>query len=259
MNITLYVVNNPVFTTKGPDHVGFQIIRNGCVDRLESIVQGVRVRDVHNGSVNEHGLVLVTTSDGFKLRYGDNIDGVVFLIDWGMRGDAMAMGLRDIELSISATDPLFGLAGLVASEADHHRCGAQSLMAGYGEALLVHLLRGALDHDALTTGVWAAMSDPRLARSLVAMHDAPEKPWKTEDLADVAGMSRSAFMDRFQSLMGEGPIQYLRRWRMQGAAADLNAGLRLSEVTRRCGYRSVDAFSRAYLRATGHRPTAHKG
>lgn len=238
--------------------MGFQIIRNGCLDRLESIVQGVRVRDVLIGPVQEIGLVLRACGDGYVLGYGDDSDGVVFLIDWGMRGDAVDAGLQNLTLEIPVGDRLHGFATLVSCEADHHRCGAQSLMSGYGEALLVHLLRGALDSGAMTAGVWAAMSDPRLARSLVAMHDAPEKPWKTEDLAEVAGMSRSAFMDRFQGLMGEGPIQYLRRWRMHGAQEDLNAGLRLQDVAQRCGYRSVDAFSRAYLRATGHRPTALK-
>lgn len=238
--------------------MGFQIIRNGCLDRLESIVQGVRVCDVVIGPVPADGLVLRPHEDGFVLGYGAAIDGVVFLIDWGMRGDAVDAGLQDLSLHIPRGDRLFGFAELVMAEADHHRCGAQSLMSGYGEALLVHLLRGALDSGSMTAGVWAAMSDPRLARSLVAMHDAPAKPWKTEDLAEVAGMSRSAFMDRFQALMGEGPIQYLRRWRMHGATEDLNAGLRLQDVATRCGYRSVDAFSRAYLRATGHRPTALK-
>ncbi len=238
--------------------MGFQIIRNGCLDRLESIVQGVRVRDVVMGPIDENGLVLRRTLDGFVLGYGRDLDGVVFLIDWGMRGDAVGVGLVDLTLDIPTGHRLWGFADLIWSEADHHRCGAQSLMSGYGEALLVHLLRGALDSGSMTAGVWAAMSDPRLARSLVAMHDAPSKQWKTEDLAEVAGMSRSAFMESFKGLMGEGPIQYLRRWRMHGAQEDLSAGLRLSEVARRSGYRSVDAFSRAYLRATGHRPTALK-
>jgi transcriptional regulator GlxA family with amidase domain len=37
----------------------------------------------------------------------------------------------------------------------------------------------------------AGMSHPRLAKALVAIHEAPHKPWSLDQLATKAGMSRS--------------------------------------------------------------------
>ncbi|MCG7984673.1 MAG: helix-turn-helix transcriptional regulator [Candidatus Thiodiazotropha lotti] len=71
----------------------------------------------------------------------------------------------------------------------------------------------------------------------------------------LANLSRSAFADRFKTLLGETPINYLGRWRMQ------NAWLWLSEehatiydVAKRCGYESEASFSKAFKKYTGESP-----
>ncbi|MEW8385453.1 MAG: helix-turn-helix transcriptional regulator, partial [Candidatus Thiodiazotropha taylori] len=71
----------------------------------------------------------------------------------------------------------------------------------------------------------------------------------------LANLSRSAFADRFKTLLGESPINYLGRWRMQ------NAWLWLSEeratiydVAKRCGYESEASFSKAFKKYTGESP-----
>ena len=94
-----------------------------------------------------------------------------------------------------------------------------------------------------------------LARAIVAMHDRPDKDWSTDALADEAGMSRSSFMDRFRSVVGQTPMAYLRGWRMAPAQADLTQGARGSEMARCYGYRNGDAFTKAYQGQFGQAPS----
>ena len=46
------------------------------------------------------------------------------------------------------------------------------------------------------------------------MHGDVAKRWKVIDLASEVGMSRTSFAERFKSLVGMAPLEYLVRWRM---------------------------------------------
>jgi AraC-like DNA-binding protein len=70
-------------------------------------------------------------------------------------------------------------------------------------------------------------------------------------------MSRSAFAARFAELVGQTPIQYVGRWRMQLALAGLrDQRLPIADVAGRLGYRSEAAFRRAFKRHLGRAPGA---
>ena len=70
-------------------------------------------------------------------------------------------------------------------------------------------------------------------------------------------MSRSAFAARFKELVGESPMQYITRWRMNVALTWLQEeNLSLGELATRLGYRSEAAFSRAFKRFIGVSPGA---
>src|SRR5678816_238400 len=66
-----------------------------------------------------------------------------------------------------------------------------------------------------------------------------------------------AFADRFTRLVGEPPMQYLTRWRMQMAARLLTDGTaKVSAIALDVGYESEAAFSRAFKKAAGSSPAA---
>lgn len=91
------------------------------------------------------------------------------------------------------------------------------------------------------------------------MHAEPGQPWTGRELARAAGMSPSAFRTRFTALVGEAPLRYLARWRMQLAATLLREGvLRTHEVAAQLGYVSEAAFSRAFRRHAGESPRSFR-
>ena len=79
--------------------------------------------------------------------------------------------------------------------------------------------------------------------------------WSAEWLAREVGLSRSAFMDRFTSLVGMPPIRYLTVWRLQAARLRLREGSQsIGRLAHAAGYASEEAFSRAFKREFGVSP-----
>jgi AraC-like DNA-binding protein len=109
------------------------------------------------------------------------------------------------------------------------------------------------------TGWVAALRDRQLAVVLGLMHQHPDRPWTVPMLAREVGLSRATLTRRFRELLGETPLAYLSRWRLQ-AAADLIRSERLSlgEVAARVGYQSEASFSRVFRQAMGQRPGAYR-
>jgi AraC-like DNA-binding protein len=126
------------------------------------------------------------------------------------------------------------------------------------EMLFVEVLRRYADSlPADETGWLAAMRDPAIGRALGALHERPAEAWTLERLGAEAGLSRSGLHERFVELVGQPPMQYLTRWRMQLAAGLLrDTTAKVIDVALRTGYDSEAAFSRAFKREVGVAPGA---
>jgi AraC-like DNA-binding protein len=138
-----------------------------------------------------------------------------------------------------------------------------------GGAAVVNRLLESLLADALRTELAAfageeapraeAVADERIGRVLARLHQRPEEPWTVAELARVAAMSRSAFSERFRSLVGEAPIRYLSGLRLARAARLLRStDTTVAEVARRVGYGSEEALSRAFKARFGGAPSAFR-
>jgi AraC-like DNA-binding protein len=104
-------------------------------------------------------------------------------------------------------------------------------------------------------GWLAGFRDRHVGEALALLHGQPAHAWRVEDLARRVGLSRTALADRFAELIGEPPIRYLARWRMQLAMDALRDARRgVAEVAAEVGYESEAAFSRAFKREVGVPP-----
>lgn len=134
--------------------------------------------------------------------------------------------------------------------------GAANLRVRLAELLFTESLRTymrTLPADA--TGWLAGLRDPLVGRSLRALHAAPCRAWTVEALAAAVASSRSALATRFRDLLGEAPMHYLTRLRMQLAARHLSEGrASVSSVAEAVGYDSSAAFQRAFKRRFGVPP-----
>jgi AraC-like DNA-binding protein len=90
------------------------------------------------------------------------------------------------------------------------------------------------------------------------MHAEVQRSWTVAQLAKAAGLSRSAFFDRFTRIVGMSPMEYLLAWRMAVARGLLRRqDLGIAEVADRVGYSSASTFSTAFSRHVGEPPSRY--
>ena len=78
-------------------------------------------------------------------------------------------------------------------------------------------------------------------------------------MAAVAGLERRTFLRRFASGTGMTPIQYCRAVRLARARELLEAGaMPMKQIAESLGYADVSAFAKAFRRAYGTPPGAHR-
>ncbi|HEX7816757.1 AraC family transcriptional regulator [Dyella sp.] len=119
-----------------------------------------------------------------------------------------------------------------------------------GHIMLVQMLRLYLAQaDNGAPGWLPAVFDARVGAAIQAIHTSPSRAWTVEDLARIAGVSRSTFALRFKQKAGMAPLEYVLRWRMQLAAQALTTGsATISSIAQQLGYDSDSAFSHAFKR-----------
>jgi AraC-like DNA-binding protein len=148
----------------------------------------------------------------------------------------------------------------LVSEAQSERAGQAALLSKMAEALFIETLRRYMEQlPPGQTGWLAAARDPVVGACLALLHRDPGHPWTVAGLADAVGASRSVISERFSTLLGEPPLGYLARWRMQlGAGLLKTTGKRIVQVASEVGYESEAAFNRAFKREFGLPPGQYR-
>ena len=143
-----------------------------------------------------------------------------------------------------------------ADEIAARRAGSETVLAKLSELLFVEALRRYVEGlPEEQTGWLAGLKDPFVSRALSLLHGRVAKEWTVDDLGREVGLSRSALADRFTRLIGEPPMRYLARWRIQVAAHQLrNSDTSLARIAEQVGYESEAAFNRAFKRSFGVPP-----
>jgi AraC-like DNA-binding protein len=158
----------------------------------------------------------------------------------------MAEFSSPIRIGMKDADPsLLQVVTLIANEMQAQRCGQPLFINRAGEILLIGLMRHLTSRPQQPKGIFTALSDPRIAKSLVAMHTTPGHPWTLENLADLAGMSRTSFANHFRNLLQISPGKYLANVRLAMASQLLQTGIGLKKIATQTGYASPSTLSRA--------------
>lgn len=145
----------------------------------------------------------------------------------------------------------------VTREVESNDPGSEIVLLRMADVMFIQILRAYLsrvpqDHG----GLLGALRDPSTAAALGAMHQRYDAPWTVASLAEEVGLSRSVFAARFTQLVGEPPLGYLTRLRMQKASTLLRDGASLAKASRLTGYGSEASFSHAFRQWSGEAPGA---
>lgn len=144
---------------------------------------------------------------------------------------------------------------LMFSEGFGGGSGRQGALDRLCEVLTIHMLRHCLDRGLISGGALAGLADPKLAKALDVIHQAPSERWDLPAMAERAGMSRARFAEHFHSVVGAPPAEYLASWRLMLARKLLAKGAQAKAVAERVGYGSSSALHRAFVRKFGQSPS----
>ena len=138
----------------------------------------------------------------------------------------------------------------LVTEAGSGRPGCAVLLSKMAEALFIETLRRYMEQlPPEHTGWLAGARDPIVGGVLVLLHRKPHHPWTLDEIAHEVGCSRSVVAERFTRILGEPPLRYLARWRMQLAARLLETTHKpVLQLASDVGYESEAAFNRAFKR-----------
>ncbi len=138
---------------------------------------------------------------------------------------------------------------VIGTEAGRAQMGGDLIALKLSEIIFAQALRAYLTGEGKQHPVMAGFADPQIARVLMEIHRDPAHGWTLEALAQIAGMSRTAFTVRFSELMTVTPLSYVTDWRMQLARQALrHSNTPIVEIAQAAGYGSEAAFSRAFKR-----------
>lgn len=152
------------------------------------------------------------------------------------------------------------LVGLLCDEVIKDEPGQAAVLDRLLDLLVTAVLKAWFaQQDSNRPEWWRYQGDRIVERALQVMHDNPAHPWTLDSLSANAGASRASLSRRFQELVGEAPMTFLKNWRM-ALAADLlcQPDETVGTVAEKVGYATPYAFSAAFKRVRGISPNEHR-
>jgi AraC family transcriptional regulator, alkane utilization regulator len=148
----------------------------------------------------------------------------------------------------------------IENEYSAGRPGAEAIVTRLMEVIFLQAIRASFEWDRKCRPGWiSALQDPAIGKAVVMIHARLSSTLTVDALARESGMSRSAFAARFTQMLGESPISYVARWRMNRAAQLLGASdEKIAAVAHKVGYESVTAFTKAFKQHLALSPGAYR-
>lgn len=122
---------------------------------------------------------------------------------------------------------------------------------------LLYWLRELVDEKRENTVYLTANQASRLRQVILNVIDRPDVTLQSE--LDTQGLDRSRFYRQFQSLYGESPVAYIRRYRLNRAAVQLKiSDFSITDIALEAGYQNASKFSAAFRKVYGKTPADYR-
>ena len=153
----------------------------------------------------------------------------------------------------------FGLLQLIIRESANNAPGSSVVVRRLSDSLLVTILRGYFEQQKSHIGFHRGLADKRISRAISAIHSDNGNHYSVDELATLAGMSRSSFLQHFKTLMGQSAGAYATCWKLLKARSSLSeTNASVESIAFAAGYNSATAFSRAFHSHFDETPTQYR-
>lgn len=163
----------------------------------------------------------VRRSPAANLASGTSLLCGAFLLHHTALSPLFAALPRVMHASLSRAGELHNLSGvarLMAEEIDRKSLGGEYIVERLLEVLCAEIVRAHIEtipHQ--ETGWFRGIKDPVVGRAIAAIHSYPGTEWSVQRLAHEVAMSPSRFAARFSESLGDSPMAYVAKWRMNVA------------------------------------------
>jgi len=166
---------------------------------------------------------------------------------------------RPIAEAFGAEHPIHHSFQALLVELSNPALGTKALAETLMKQCLIYVLRRLAGRGDPCLPWLSVAENPKLGAAVEAMLSDPARAHSVEDLAALAGMSRSAFSAHFTQAFGQSPHGFLTESRMRHAAHFLaTTGLPVKTIAGKIGYRSRSNFSRAFKARYGLDPATYR-
>jgi len=143
---------------------------------------------------------------------------------------------------------LHALIQLILLESGRNEVGSTTAITRYIDVMFIYIVRTWVQQQPPgTTGWLGALNDPRIGLAISLIHKNPSNKWTVASLANRVNMSRSSFAQKFNNIVGETPLTYLTKWRMNLSSKLLRESNQLlMTIAAAVGYDSETAFSKTF-------------
>ena len=159
-----------------------------------------------------------------------------------------------VVIPFNAVPNLTPVLDMLSSEARGNGIGQEFLLDKLSDTLMALIFRYLIEEKQIEHGLFAALAHPRLAPVMTAIHQLPARHFHLNELASLAAMSRTQFIETFKQIVGETPGDYVQKWRVSVAQSLLLQNKPLNWVSDEVGYNSYSGFSRAFQNVSGMSP-----
>lgn len=152
---------------------------------------------------------------------------------------------------IAAHEPMYAAQRLLSAELAYAdtKPGKSILTDRLVDVMFYYILRQWVNSHRAEGASWVnAYHNPYLRNALVAIHESPARAWQVEELAQRANLSRAAFAQRFKELLGDTPMNYVTKVRIQKAIELLvRTEESIERIAETVGYTTGFALSKAFI------------
>ena len=175
-------------------------------------------------------------------------------------GDADVVFRPDLDRASPGVRSWMRIVRLLTDELDGARPLVRSPLSSsaFGQLVASALLE-AQPNSFAAVDVPRRVAPAHLRRALAAMQEAPERPWKVAELADLAHCGPRALQLAFREEFGHGPLEHLRRIRLERVHADLlrlePGRVTVAAIADSWGFSHLGRFAAVYRQTYGELPS----
>ena len=225
--------------------------------------------------VRRWGILMLTTAGRYTLELPETGQSFTVLPNmvsyippntWFVRKIEQPIDFHQFHMQSEPEDPIAAslVPGILSIPKEQVSAIGRSLCCAKTALCQTEVLQHILDHILAENYLFSThTNDPvyseDVLRTLRYMEDHLSEPIKLENLAQIAGLSPTGLIWKFDRQLKTTPMQYLIQLRMQPAKQLLlESNLTVTQIAEKCGYADVYYFSNAFRQHTGINPTAFR-